>query len=109
MYGNQPTPASITASVLIEPVGYASYASRSGNRAVVTRVYSPYPLSYERGSRYGATPKFWLLADLPPHACTVGSIIHTQHINGTPTATIDWQVVDPGSVDRNIPCWLVKC
>ncbi len=103
-----PTPGSVTAAVAIEPAGRGSYVSESGYRVVVTPINSPYPLSYKPGSRYGATPKYWLIVGVPPQACKIGSIIHTRHINGTATATIDWQVVDPGSTTRNIPRWIVK-
>jgi hypothetical protein len=47
-----------------------------------------YPMRYEAGQRWGAGPKLYLFADLPAAACTIGSIIHTEHVNGTQTATL---------------------
>ena len=107
MHGEPPTPGSIAASVTIDTSGKSTYASESGNRAVVTPIYSKYRLTYEPESIYGETPKFWLLVGIPPEACEVGSIIHTEHVNGSGSATIDWQVVDPASVDRKLPRWVV--
>ncbi|HXS63923.1 MAG TPA: hypothetical protein VN767_13810 [Streptosporangiaceae bacterium] len=60
-----------------------------------------------RESRYGASPKLFLLVGVPDEACQIGSIIHTQHVNGTKTATIGWQVVDPHTTSRNLPRWQV--
>jgi hypothetical protein len=108
LYGSQPMPESITASVIVEPTGRGNYQSEAGNRVVVTPIYSPYPLSYEAGSRFGPGPKLWLLMGVPRQACGIGSIIHTQHANGTPTATIDWLVVNPESITQNLPRWSVK-
>ncbi len=99
----QQAPGSVTTSVVIESAGRSNYASENFNRVAVTPINSLYPLSYEPGSRYGATPKYWLIVGVPPQARQIGSIIHTRHINGSATATIDWEVVDPRSTSRNIP------
>ena len=107
MHGKPPSPGSITASVTIDTSGKSTYASESGNRAVVTPICSKYPLTYKPESIYGETPKFWLLVGIPPEACEVGSIIHTEHVNGSGSATIDWQVVDPVSVERRLQRWVV--
>jgi hypothetical protein len=67
-----------------------------------------YPMCYEAGQRWGAGPKLYLFADLRTAARTVGSIIRTEHVNGSPTATLVWQVVDPAaSLERKIPRWLI--
>lgn len=107
-YGVRPDPAMITVSVVIEPAGRGNYDSETGSRVVMTPIYSPYPLSYGFESRYGDSPKLFLLVGVPDEACRVGSIIHTRHVNGTKTATIDWQVVHPRTARRNLPRWQVK-
>jgi hypothetical protein len=107
-YGVQPDPETITASVVIQPAGRGNYDRETGNRVVIAPIYSPYPLFYEPDSRHGETPKLFLLVGVPDEACRIGSIIHTRHVNGTQTATIDWQVVHPHTVRRNLPRWHVK-
>jgi hypothetical protein len=108
LYGTQPASESIAASVIIETRGRGSYQSETDSCVVMTPIYSPYPLSYEAGSRFGLGPKLWLLVGVPQQACRIGSVIHTEHANGTGTATIDWQVVDPRSVVQRLPRWEVK-
>jgi hypothetical protein len=44
VYGDKPTPGAVTVSVGIDPAGRGRYADESGNRVVVTPIYSPYPL-----------------------------------------------------------------
>ena len=106
-----PAPMPVTASVVVQPMGYSRYTEESGNRAVVTPVDmldTGYRLRYAAGQRWGAGPKLWLFVDLPAAACTIGSIIHTEHVNGSQTATLVWQVVDPASSPaRKIPRWLI--
>lgn len=84
--------------VVIEPARRRSrYLDEQGDRVVAIPVYSPYPPSYPPESIYGHTP------------CELGSIVHTEHVNGTNVATIDWQVVDPASAPgRRIPLWQVR-
>lgn len=89
----EPNPGSATASVAIEPADRSNYSSENGSRVVVP-IKSPYPLTCEPGSRYGATRKYWLIVDVPPYARSAASST-SRHFNGTAAATIDWQVVDP--------------
>src|SRR5260221_9176039 len=82
-----PAPMPVTASVVVQPMGYSRYTEESGNRAVVTPVDmldTGYPMRYEAGQRWGPGPKLYLFADLPAAACTIGSIIRTEHVNGSP-------------------------
>lgn len=100
MNGAAPVPMPVTATVVIQPTGFSRYAEESGYRAVVTSVDmldTAYRIRYEAGQRWGPGPKLWLFVDLPAAARTIGSIIHTEHVNGRPTATLVWQVVDPAS------------
>lgn len=107
-----PAPMPVTASVVDQPVGYGRYAEESGYRAVVTPVDTldtGYAIRYAPGQRWRTGPKLWLFVDLPAAACTTGSIIDTEHVNGSRTATLVWQVVDPASSPtRKIPRWLIR-
>jgi hypothetical protein len=102
----------VTASVVVEPIGYSRYTEESDYRAVVTLVDSldtGYPIRYAAGQRWGAGRKLYLFVDLPAAACAIGSIIHTEHVNGSRTATLVWQVVDPAlSPARKIPRWFIR-
>ena len=63
-----PAPMPVTASVVVQPMGYSRYTEESGNRAVVTPVDmldTGYPMRYEAGQRWGASPKLYLFA-VPP-------------------------------------------